>query len=182
MGTEITTFHINPLRRFVLPAIFILLSLFIGLAAFFSENGSHEDMAAAIIVCPILLACAAMIWGLCTYPRIIISPESITHVQVGYRIQSEWKNVASLVEQQSQLYLILKESGGANPLLRQSLRVFPDSLSIVDRPDLLAEGKLIDLTPFSSYWHNGPMKELLECHLKNQMGRTILQHSGKKES
>lgn len=118
-----------------------------------------SERSAFLLVGPVLGVVSVFIWLLIRYSRIVIDPHGIVHRQVGYRIESTWDNVCAIEEHEGWLYLVLDNGSTTGPLLRGALSVTPPGLMVSPRPDLLAEGRLIDLTAFRWHWKHGDLAQ-----------------------
>ena len=163
------TFHISPLRLWGVPVLLVAFALFMVGLSLFAKSLPPGEQAGLIAGAGVLCCCAVGIWLLMYPARLIVGDTEIIHCQFGYKIRSNWSNVISVVEESGSIYLELKESGGGNILLRTSNQILPKGLNPVARPDLLAEGRFIDITPFRYYWRNGRLKQLILSHLKDEV-------------
>ncbi|MCH9675100.1 MAG: hypothetical protein K0U93_26895 [Gammaproteobacteria bacterium] len=158
-------YHISPLRLWVMPGIFLALALMLFAGGSASMLGDAQDDALGLVFSGVLALVGLLLWVLCWYPRIVVDAHGITHRQVGYSFHSGWENVVSVEMAPGALYLVLDRPAGGNAALRGALQVMSGSRNLVPRPDLLAEGRLIDLTPYRWHWERGDLRAKINAYL-----------------
>lgn len=100
--------------------------------------------------------------------RLVLTSEGLAHHQFGYTVRSSWQNLETLHLVAGSEALQLKEPGTRSGLLRAAATLMEGRMPVPQQArgggNLLAEGRLILLTPFMQHWKSGALRADLERH------------------
>jgi hypothetical protein len=145
-----TVYHISPLRLWTVPAIFIIIALLM-LALPYLEPGAPDSGNVVIYMGMFFLAFAAIMYLIMRYTRLELSADGVKVRQFGYKLETDWDNVAQLYDMPGGQGLILHR-----PMDSLGAQVFSAARNVGELFDeeqiqLIAERRFIPITPFA-YW------------------------------
>lgn len=92
-----TVYHIGPLRLWLVPGIFLILALLM-LALPFLEPDAPDSGNVIIYMAIFFLVFAVVMYLILRYTRLVLSSDRIELYQFGYKLETDWDNVAYLYD------------------------------------------------------------------------------------
>ncbi len=147
---------------FLMPWVLIALPMFIGGIV----SGEAGLFVAAMMMS---LIYAPLVYGVCVYTRLIISPEGVDLRQMGFRLQSSWDNIEALDRTPGQEGFVLREpmeGKGAVRLANTSgVRIVVSGAAMPaytgGRQDLVAQLRFIPIEPFAYWMKKGDLGDVI---------------------
>lgn len=159
-----TVYHVSPVRTWAGTGTLLALAALSGAGALI-PGGTPGDQSAFLLGALILLVCALLVYALVRVTRLVLTEAGVTLIQIGYTLQTDWPNVAQLLDDPGAEGLVLHEPMASRSfaLLKAfrhtgilSVRLYDDK-----RNRLLAERRLIPIEAFGYWLDRGLRDELV---------------------
>lgn len=156
-----TVYHISPVRLWLVPALFVLFAGLLILMGLDSSAPANTRNLAFYMGLP-FLGFAVVMYLIMRRTRLVLSAAGIELYQFGYKLETDWNNVASLDDESGFEGLILHrpmECPGAERLSRhRDATVRGASLFSPEQMQLIAEHRLIPIGAFAYSLKKGPLR------------------------
>src|SRR5688572_24666901 len=101
-----TVYHISPVRLWLAPGMFIIFAIFM-LALPYLEPDAPDSGNLIIYMAIFFFVFAAVMYLIMRYTRLVLSADGIELYQFGYKLETDWDNVAYLYDESGVEGLVL---------------------------------------------------------------------------
>lgn len=162
-----TVYHISPLRLWLVPGMFIILAVFF-LAVVVSDSNSPDKGNAGIYIVIFFFAFAAIMYLILRFTRLMLSADGIKLYQLGYKLETDWDNVAYLYDASGGEGLVLHRPmvcRGARTLSRfRNVEVEGANVYGDEQIQCIAEHRFIPIEAFAYWLKKGQLRDDLIRH------------------
>lgn len=156
-----TVYHLSPLRLWLVPGMSVGFAAFLLLLGL-DSSGPENTRKVALGMGLIALVFAAVMYLIMRRTRLVLSADGMELYQFGYKLETDWDNVASLEEESGFEGLILHrpmECPGAERLSRnRDATVRGASFFSPEQIQLIAEHRFIPIAAFAYSLRKGQLR------------------------
>jgi len=160
--TKRTVYHINPLRLWLVPGMFLIIAAFM-LALPSISTAPPATRNVPIYLGIFFLAFAAVMYLIMRRTRLELSQEGVRLDQFGYRLETAWENVAYLDDAPEAEALVLHRpmdcSGAFNLSAARNVEISGNRFFSDEQIGLIAERRLIPIKAFSYHLKSGQLRD-----------------------
>jgi len=170
-----TVYHLSPLRLWLVPGILVIIGLFIGTLPILDPDVPNNSKNLAFYMGIALLAFAAVMYLILRKTRLVLSADRVSLYQFGYKLETDWDNLA-----------VLQDEPGAEGLVLHQAMVCPGARTLSDHRDtkirgvnlyndeqiqLIAQSRFIPLSAFGYWFRKGKLRDDLVQRAPGLNGR-----------
>jgi hypothetical protein len=151
-------YHISPQRVWLIPGIITGFGIFMLTLAIFDSSGDNTNLYFGLIV----LAFALGMYLLLRHSRLELSADGIKLHQTGYKLETEWDNIAQLYNEPGAEGLILHrpmECRGAFELAKLCNTRFQGNMFNAEQLQFIREQRFIPIYPFAYWLKKGQLRD-----------------------
>lgn len=158
-----TVYHLSPLRLWLAPGILVVIGLFILVLPILDSTAPDNTKNLAFYMGIAFLAFAAVMYLILRYTRLVLSADGVNLYQFGYKLKTDWDNVAVLYAEPGAEGLVLHHSmdcPGARILNDyRHTKIKDENLYNDEQIQLIAEYRFIPLNAFGYWLKNGQLRD-----------------------
>jgi hypothetical protein len=159
-----TVYHISPLRLWLVPGMLIIIALFFLALPYIEPKPDAPDSGNLIIYMGIFFfVFAGVMYLIMRYTRLELSADGIKLYQFGYKLETDWDNVAHLYDESGVEGLVLHrpmDCQGARTLNNfRNTKIKGVQFYSSEQIQLLVEHRLIPIEAFAYWLKKGQLRD-----------------------
>lgn len=163
-----TVYHLSPLRMWLTSGMVVIIPIFILALAFSDKPASAHTRNLTIYIGIFFFAFAAVMILILRYTRLALSADGIKLYQLGFKLETDWNNVAYLYDAPGGEGLVLHrpmECRGARLLsIFRNVEVEGVNLYGDEQIRFIAEHRFIPIEAFAYWLKKGQLRDDLIRH------------------